>query len=156
MNKKSGTAGTPVEPTAPVAPHEADKADPGEVEKVKAEQRKTQTGKYGSVKVKPFAPAAEDGDGSEAQSAPGSDGKPAEKKPSWIEIELVGEDDKPIPGEKYRITLPDNSVDEGTLDSQGYARVEGFEKGSCKITFPDLDKEAWEFVSSLGPKAGAS
>jgi len=153
MNKKSGTAGTPVDPTAPVAPHEADKADPGEVEKIKAEQRSTQTGKYGSAKAKPFKP--EDDDGS-AGTDSASEEKSEEKELSWIEIELVGEDDKPIPGEKYRVTLPDNSVDEGTLDSQGYARVEGFEKGSCKITFPDLDKEAWEFVSSLGPKAGAS
>jgi type VI secretion system secreted protein VgrG len=146
MNKKSGTAGTPVEPTAPVAPHEADKADPGEVEKVKADQRKTQTGKYGSVKVKPFTPASEDGGGADGAS----EEKSEEKKLSWIEIELVGEDDKPIPGEKYSITLPDNSVAEGTLDDKGFARVEGFEKGDCKVTFPELDAAAWEFIESKG------
>jgi hypothetical protein len=150
MNKKSGTAGTPVEPTAPVAPQEADKADPGEVEKVKAEQRKTQTGKYGSVKVKPFKPAADDdGEVSEAEPEEQSD----EKKLSWIEIELVGEDDKPISGEKYRITLPDDTVQEGTLDQNGWARIEGFEEGACKIAFPDLDEEAWEFIKSAGAKS---
>ena len=69
-----------------------------------------------------------------------------EKKTSWIEIELVGEDDEGIPGEKYKITLPDNSVAEGTLDEKGFARVEGFEKGTCKVCFPNIDKEALEKV----------
>jgi hypothetical protein len=63
---------------------------------------------------------------------------------SWIEIELIGMDDKPIPGEKYRITLPNGSFVEGKLDDQGCARVEGFRRGACQITFPDLDGEAWE------------
>ena len=33
---------------------------------------------------------------------------------------------------------------EGTLDEKGLARVEGIPEGSCKVTFPDLDKDAWE------------
>jgi len=41
-------------------------------------------------------------------------------KKSWIEIELVDEDGKPVPGEAYRITLPDGTtIDEGTLDDKG-------------------------------------
>jgi hypothetical protein len=46
----------------------------------------------------------------------------------------------------YRITLPDGSVAEGTLDENGFARVEGIVPGTCQITFPSLDKEAWEKV----------
>lgn len=137
MNKKSGTAGTPVEPTAPTAAHEADLADPGEVSEIKAEQRQTQSGKHGSVKTAPFKPPAESG-------SAGTEAGDQEKQLTWIEIELVGEDDKPIPGEKYQITLPDGSVAEGTLDHNGFARVEGFERGDCKISFPELDFEAWE------------
>jgi hypothetical protein len=53
----------------------------------------------------------------------------ADKK-SWVEIQMVGEDNEGIPGEKYKITLPDDSVAEGTLDENGFARVEGFEKGT--------------------------
>ena len=148
MNKKSGKAGTPVEPTPPMAAHEADVADPGEASQVKAEQIKTKSGKYGSEKVKPFKPTADS-----AAEEPGAEEKKAEeKKQSWIEIELVGEDDKPIPGEKYRVTLPDSTVDEGTLDQNGWARVEGFEKGLCTITFPDLDQAAWEHIDSGGSK----
>jgi hypothetical protein len=64
----------------------------------------------------------------------------------WIEIELVDEENQSVPGEKYRIELPDGSVVEGSLDSQGRARCEGIAPGNCKITFPNLDKEAWEKV----------
>ena len=69
------------------------------------------------------------------------------KKKSWIEIELVDEDNNPIPGERYKITLPDGkTIATGTLDQNGFARVEGIDPGTCKITFPRLDKEAWEKI----------
>lgn len=56
----------------------------------------------------------------------------------------MGEDGKPVPGEKYQVTLPDGSVEAGVLDDAGLARVEEFEQGDCKISFPELDEEAWE------------
>ena len=122
---KSGNAGSAVSPTEPKESQEADKANPGEVEDVKAQQRQTQSGKYGSTKIKPY--------------------KKDPKKKSWIEIELVDEDKNPVPGEKYRITLPDGeTVAEGTLDDKGSTRVDGIDPGTCKITFPELDKDAWE------------
>src|SRR5688572_6570770 len=71
----------------------------------------------------------------------------------WIEIELIGEDGKPIPNEKYKMTLPDGSEKEGTLDQNGWARVEGSEKGDCEVSFPELDQKAWEFIEKTGPKA---
>ena len=131
MGKKSGKAGSPVSPAPPDKAEDADVADPGKVEEAKAEQTKSASGKYGSEPVKPFKPAEEE---------------ESEEKSSWIEIELVDEDDNGIPGEKYRITLPDGSVAEGTLDEKGLARVEGFEKGTCEVTFPELDEKAWEKI----------
>ena len=74
----------------------------------------------------------------------------------WIEIELLGEDGKPIPNEKYKMTLPDGSEKEGTLDQNGWARVEGSVNGDCEITFPELDKTSWEFVNTVGPKTESS
>lgn len=62
---------------------------------------------------------------------------------SWVEIQLVGEDDSPIPGEKYVLRLPGDKLVEGTLDAQGKARVEGIPPGQCQVAFPDLDKTAW-------------
>ncbi len=128
---KDGAAGSAVSPADPKAAEEADQADPGEVEKIKAEQRQTKKGKYGSEKVKPHKPP------------PTKEEK--EKKQSWIEIEMVDEEQQPLPGMKYKIILPDGeSLAEGTLDDKGFARVDGFESGTCKVSFPDLDQEAWE------------
>jgi hypothetical protein len=124
MNAKDGNAGTPVPPAAPKRPDAADSADPGEVSQAKADQIEKKQGKYGSTPLKPH--------------------KPDETKKSWIEIELVDEEDQPVPGERYKIELPDGSVAEGTLDEKGFARVDGMDPGTCKITFPELDKDAWE------------
>jgi hypothetical protein len=69
-----------------------------------------------------------------------------EEEGAWIEIQLVGEDDRPVRGQKYQITLPDGTVKEGVTDSEGLARLEGIEPGTCQVTFPELDKDAWEAV----------
>jgi hypothetical protein len=134
MGKKSGKAGKAVAPAAPKKAENADSADPGKVAEIKAEQAKTKSGKYGSEKVKPFKSPTEE------------EKEEKKEEPSWIEIEMVDEEDEPVPGEKYKITLPGDSVAEGTLDENGFARVEGFEKGTCKVCFPGLDKEAWEKI----------
>lgn len=126
MNPKSGKAGKAVTPAAPVDAEDADVADPGKVAKVKAKQSST---KQASSSAKPHKPPQNE--------------EEAEEKKSWIEIELVDEEDEPVPGEKYRITLPDDTVAEGTLDEKGFARVDGIVSGTCKVTFPDLDKDAW-------------
>jgi len=56
---------------------------------------------------------------------------------------LLDQAGKPVPGEAYRIELPDGSIKEGNLDSQGQARVDGIDPGNCKITFPNIDKKSW-------------
>jgi type VI secretion system secreted protein VgrG len=127
---KSGSAGSIVAPADPTEADDADSADPGEVEEIKAEQKQKQAGKYGSTPVKPYKPPSED--------------EPEEEKTSWVEIALVDEDDQPVSGEKYEITLPDGRVAKGTTDQNGVARVEGIDPGSCQVTFPNLDKDAWE------------
>ena len=119
-----------VAPAAPAEVVEADEADPGEVSEAKAAKLEREAQEWGEQKAKPFKPPSEE----EAEK----------KETSWIEIELVGEDDKGIPGEPYRITMPDGTVHNGTLDQDGVARVEGMEPGTCKVTFPQLDKDAWE------------
>ena len=66
----------------------------------------------------------------------------------WIEIELKNRDEEesPASGEKYRVTLPDDSVTEGTLDTDGKAKIQNIDPGMCQISFPDLDGDAWEKV----------
>jgi type VI secretion system secreted protein VgrG len=126
---KSGTPCSLVAPAAPDDAQAADVADPGAVDEAKAAQQASATGKYGSTPVKPFKPGT------------GDDGKP---KTGWIEIAMVDESGAVVTGEAYSITLPDGTVATGTLDAKGVARVEGFDPGSCQITFPNLDQEAWE------------
>jgi hypothetical protein len=124
----SGTAGSAVAPTAPEAAFDADEADPGTVAEAKAQQAGTGQGKYGQQPIKPLtAEDAEDPD------------------KTWIEIELADEEGNPVPGERYEIVGPDGeTVARGTLDANGYARVEGLDPGQCTVTFPELDEEAWE------------
>jgi len=130
MSPKSGKAGSAVAPAEPEAPDEADPGDPGEVAEVKARQREQKAGKYGSQKATPFKPPTKE--------------EIKEKKLVWIEIEMVDEAGAPVSGEKYKIETADGQVAEGTLGSDGKARLDGIEPGSCKVSFPDLDAEAWE------------
>lgn len=132
MNPKDGKAGKAVAPAEPDQAEEADIADPGKMDEIKAEQVEKEEGKYGATQVTPHKPPEED----EAE---------AEEK-TWIEIEMVDEEDEPVPSEKYKITLPDDTVAEGTLDGNGFARIEGVEPGTCKVTFPKLDGESWEKI----------
>lgn len=69
--------------------------------------------------------------------------KPKTKK-AWIEIILVDDEGKPMPGVRYRITPPGGTPKEGRLNEHGQAGLYEIEPGSCKITFPDLDKDAWD------------
>ncbi len=132
----SGSPGTIVSPAEPEKAHDADTADPGQVESVKAGERQTKTGKYGTQQVTPFKPPTSE------QAAAGEDAQ--KKEPSWIELKMVDADGNPVAGEPYEVTLPDGSVASGTTDGNGMARVEGFEPGQCKISFPNLDKSVVE------------
>lgn len=123
-----------VSPAAPEAPDPADEADPGKVEEAKAEQRKAKKGKYGKVTAPPFVPPDGEAGGSQDQAA-----KEKEEKKDFIEIELLDEDGQPVAGEPYEITLPDGRVDSGTLDANGYARIDGIDPGKCQVRFPNRD-----------------
>ncbi len=78
----------------------------------------------------------------------GAASQPAEQKKEkkdWIEIILVDMDGKPVPNVRYKITPPaGDPPQEGRLNEHGQAGYYKIESGDCKITFPDLDKDAWE------------
>jgi type VI secretion system secreted protein VgrG len=65
-------------------------------------------------------------------------------KKHWIEIVLVDEQGRPVEGEDYEVTVPDGTVVTGTLDSKGHARIDGIDAGTCKVTFPNLEKQTWK------------
>lgn len=57
---------------------------------------------------------------------------------TWIEIQLLDELGVPMEKEPYRVKLPDGSIQEGLLDSQGRARFDQIEPGVALVSFPDL------------------
>jgi type VI secretion system secreted protein VgrG len=135
---KSGTPCTLVPPTAPEVAKDADNADPGEVEKAKAAERQSKTGKYGKQQVDKYH---KPNDTSAASSAGGGgQNQEEQKKKSWIAIKLKDTDGDPVPGEPYKVTLPDGSVATGSTDANGEAKITGFDPGSCKVEWPNLDK----------------
>lgn len=113
----SGSANTLVPPLEPAIADDADDAKPGTkiaLEKRSA-ARKEKTHKEGD-----------------------------ETKLSWVKIKLVDEAGNPVAGEAYKVKASDGRVASGTLDEKGQAHVKGIEPGDCEVTFPNLDKDAWE------------
>jgi type VI secretion system secreted protein VgrG len=135
----SGSPGSLVSPLSPTDPTEADKADPGAVTSAPS----ASAGTPANMTLAAIAAAPK----SAASDAPTHDPNSPDNKDKthWIEIELLDEAGKPVAGEPYKITLPDGTtVADGTLDDKGRARVSNIDPGSCQVTFPNLDQEAWK------------
>ncbi|MBL8241362.1 MAG: hypothetical protein JNM66_28315 [Bryobacterales bacterium] len=80
----------------------------------------------------------------------------APKPVHWLELELIGEDGKPIPFAQYRVRLPDGALVEGYLNSNGFSRLDGLTiPGSCAVCFPEFDLDAWSYLDSTPIPAGA-
>jgi hypothetical protein len=61
-------------------------------------------------------------------------------KKHWIEIKLEDENGDPIPNESYVITGPANEKHSGSLDANGFVRIDGLDPGQCDVSFPRLYK----------------
>ena len=90
-----------------------------------------------------MSPAPAGSPSSPCGDAPATD-QPISDKNHWIAIRLVDEEGDAVPGEDYRITLPDGTVIEGSLDGKGSAKITGIDPGNCQVTFPNLDQAAWK------------
>jgi type VI secretion system secreted protein VgrG len=135
----SGSAGSLVSPLSPTEALEAVTAEPGAMAAAAA-----QPGTPLNMSLQQVAPAARTSAATDAPTHNPSAEENREKE-HWIEIELLDEEGQPIAGEPYRITLVDGTtVADGTLDEKGRARVDNIDPGTCKVTFPDLDKDGWE------------
>jgi hypothetical protein len=82
----------------------------------------------------------------EEQEEQGQGGTQQGRTGGWIEINLRDMEGQPVPGKKYRIKLPDGVVEEGTLDEFGHAERYGIMEGTCQVSFPEFDAEAWERI----------
>ncbi len=125
-----GSAPSIVPPLEPEEAHIADNADPGS----KSPTYKNQKRQIPSWKKPTFT---------KPTHKPNS---PTNKdKKSWVELKLIDDKGDPVKGERYRVTLPDGStLDEGTTNADGEAKVSNIDPGNCKISFPNLDKSTWD------------
>jgi hypothetical protein len=74
-------------------------------------------------------------------AAPDSPPTPVQSCPlHWIEVQLVDQDNEPIPGARYSIVTPDDVLHEGQLDSYGFVRIDNIPAGSSTVSFPDYDR----------------
>jgi hypothetical protein len=99
-------------------------------------------GRLSVLRVYEFAQGS-GGEGAAQPQPPGGPPGPTPAKKSWIEIYLFTSDGKPVAGEKYRIKMPDGSVEEGKLDPFGHAEYYGINPGTCEVSFPDRDAIEW-------------
>ncbi len=63
--------------------------------------------------------------------------------PHWIEFRLVDQDGNPVPGEPYRVRLPDQSLHTGQTDEEGKVRFECITAGEATICFTGFDRKEW-------------
>ena len=73
---------------------------------------------------------------------------------TWIEVQLVGEDGKPIAGETCAIMLPGGRIVTRTTGQDGVVRLEGIAPGTCRISFPRLDHDLWTPVETQSSSDG--
>ena len=80
----------------------------------------------------------------EGEPAPASTPRPAKSpQATWIEVQLLDENGKPVPNAKYQVELSDGSTRSGTLNQQGSVRFEDIDPGDCQVSFPEIDANEW-------------
>jgi hypothetical protein len=90
-----------------------------------------------------------DGPGTSQSRAPKQAPPPkrqAKTEKTWVEFKLVDMEGNPVGNKRYIVTLPGGASNEGRLDSSGSVRFNGIDEGICTITFPDLDRDAWDWA----------
>ncbi|MFO0611727.1 MAG: hypothetical protein U0414_04000 [Polyangiaceae bacterium] len=76
--------------------------------------------------------------------------RPPTTTKSWIEITLVDGQGAPVPNEPYRVVSSQGESLLGTLDGNGFARIDGIAAGGCDVTFPKIDRREWAKRGMLG------
>lgn len=81
--------------------------------------------------------------------------QPCASEAHWIEFRLVDRAGDPIPGERYTVRLPDQSLQPGRLDAEGKVRFESVLPGQASISFPGIDAKEWWPLGEAPPPATA-
>jgi len=57
----------------------------------------------------------------------------------WLEIKVFDCGDTTFKNAKYVLHLPDGKTLEGSLNDEGYAKIEDIQPGRCKLDFPEIN-----------------
>jgi len=98
------------------------------------------------LRHQPAAPA-EPPKRSDAPAVTPSQVRPKTAELDWVEIKIVYDDGSPFDG-RCAIELPGGRKTSGSPGADGVIRFDGIDPGACKLSFPDLDADAW------GPSGG--
>lgn len=77
-------------------------------------------------------------------------------KKTWVEVELLDKNKHPVKGLAVELTLPDGTIEKGTLSEKGSFRKDGIDPGTCRVRFPDLDAREWAKSSSFADGAAVT
>jgi hypothetical protein len=85
---------------------------------------------------------------SEPVASPPSDGgvAPCNEKKHWVEVRMIDETNKPVPGLKCRLRDSADAIHNGMLNNKGICRFDGLPAGDAYVCFPELDQQAWSRV----------
>lgn len=61
-----------------------------------------------------------------------------EQELHWIEFSLKNKEGNPFSGEAYELLDAKGTSYSGTLDQDGYAKIDNIPAGTCNVTFPNL------------------
>ncbi len=73
---------------------------------------------------------------------------------SWLELELVDQDQCPVPDARYEVSLAGRLVCRGRLNEEGTARVSGLAPKPHDVVFPDYPVEGG--AARMTPSSGSS
>jgi hypothetical protein len=81
-----------------------------------------------------------------ASPPPGDGVAPCVQKKHWVEVRMIDETDKPVPGLKCRLRDSADAIHKGALNNKGICRFDGLPEGDAYVCFPELDQLAWSRV----------
>lgn len=70
---------------------------------------------------------------------------------SWVGLRLVDETGAGVADAEWLVIAPDGTEHRGMTDANGQARVNGIPPGTCKISFPKIDADAWAETEASAP-----
>jgi hypothetical protein len=78
------------------------------------------------------------------EAAPQPSDKPKSVvKKTWVSIQLIDDQKKPLAGAAFEIGNGDTVIKSGTLDEHGSAYLDGIPDGKYEVRFPELDGREW-------------